>query len=111
MVKLDASNKSFLTLLQEILGTSRKVYYDTSIREVDTTDWGCLFSHSGISELIILGDKEDDLWTQEDILNEILQYFNLHIVQLGQDFYIFNWATIKRGGQATFKLILGSGQD
>jgi hypothetical protein len=63
LTKLQATNKTFLTLLQEILGTSRNVYYDSSIRDVSTSDWGDLFSHTGISELIILGDKEDDLWT------------------------------------------------
>ena len=111
LTKLQATNKTFLTLLQEILGTSRNVYYDSSIRDVSTSDWGDLFSHTGISELIILGDKEDDLWTQEEILNEILQYFNLHIVQLGESFYIFNWASVKGSSSINFKKIIGNGSD
>lgn len=111
LTKLEASNKTFLTLLQEILGTTRNVFYDSSIKDASTSDWDDLFSHTGISELIILGDKEDDLWTQEEILNEILQYFNLHIVQLGESFYIFNWASVKGSSSISFKKIIGDGSD
>ena len=109
-LKLQAANKSFLAYLQEILGTSRNVFYDTSLKDVNTNNWENIFSHIGISELLVLGDEEDDLWTQEDILNEMLQYLNLHIVQMGRDFYIFNWASIKGNSSIYWKRIIGNAQ-
>lgn len=48
-----------------------------------------------IAEALLLGDEEDDLWTCEEVLFEILQYMNLHIVQRGNDFYIFSYSSIK----------------
>ncbi len=36
------------------------------------------------------------MWTQEDVLGEILKYLNLHIVQEGTAFYIFSWESIRK---------------
>lgn len=43
---------------------------------------------------VFLGDSEDDLQNYEEILTELLQYLNLHIIQEGNDFYIFDWYSI-----------------
>ena len=34
--------------------------------------------------------------SDEDILKEILQYLNLHIMQIGCDYYIFDWDNLKK---------------
>lgn len=52
-----------------------------------------IFEALSVSESLILGESEDDLWTMEEILTEILQYLNLHIIQNGYDYYIFDWET------------------
>ena len=44
-----------------------------------------------VSELLFLDSDEDSVWTEEEVLFELLQYFNLHIIQSGKDFYIFDW--------------------
>ena len=109
-VKTDATNKSFLDLLTYIFGTSRPIYYDGSIRSLNNSNYNQIFQNLGVSELIVLGDEEDDLWTQEEVLEEMLQYLNLHIVQIGSSFYIFNWGNIKKQQNSiTFTSILGNG--
>lgn len=109
-LKTDATNRSFKDMLTYIFGTSRSIYYDGTVRSLNNANANQIFQNLGISELIVLGDEEDDLWTQEEILNEMLQYLNLHIVQIGSDFFIFNWANIrKQQNNITFNCILGSG--
>lgn len=54
-----------------------------------------IFSDLGMAESYIVGEEIDDVWTQEDVLKEILKYLNLHITQQGFDFYVFDWNTLK----------------
>ena len=54
-----------------------------------------VFSDLGIAEGYLLGEELDDVWTHEEVLEEILKYLNLHITQVGFDFYIFDWETLK----------------
>lgn len=66
-----------------------ELHYDGSRRPgVDATA-SDMFDAVGISELLLLGDDEDDVWTLEDALSEALRYLGLHMTQLGDDFYIF----------------------
>ena len=81
-----------------------KIWYDQS-KSTDGGTWN-IFNELGIAETLILGESEDDLWTLEEILDEICRYFNLHIVQLGYDFYIFDWETAKSGNSVTWVNIL-----
>lgn len=53
-----------------------------------------IFDDLGYSQNVILGDEEDDCQSAYDILNDILTYFNLNIIQHGKDFYIFSWETL-----------------
>ena len=48
-----------------------------------------------IAEQYLIGEDYDDTWTYEDVLNEILKYLNLHIIQEGYEYYIFDWDSIK----------------
>ena len=48
-----------------------------------------------VNDAILLGETSDDTMTKEDTLTEILKYLNLHIVQDGLDYYIFDWNTLK----------------
>lgn len=69
-----------------------KVYFDKSKYYTIPN----IFNEAAISEIVFLGESEDDLITNEEILFEILQFLNLHIVQIGFDFYIFDWDTLKQ---------------
>lgn len=77
------------------------VYFDKSSKVGDTeTD---PLSGIGVSGSLFFGDTEDDEWTFEDILKEILQYLNLHIIQIGTDFYIFDWSTLTQSRETNEK--------
>lgn len=54
-----------------------------------------LFNDLSISELNFYGDDFDDIWTYEDVIKEVLQYTNMHIIQYNGDFYIYDWDGIK----------------
>lgn len=71
-------------------GTTR-IWYDGSKSKTGAAGDYAVLDDTSIAELLFLGDDEDSVWTQEDVLTEILRYFNLHIVQEGFDFYIFDW--------------------
>lgn len=56
-----------------------------------------------VNDLLFLEDDEDDVWTQEQVLEEVMRYLNLHITQVGLQFYIFSWQTIKEGASVTWR--------
>ena len=82
----------FTDKLDLINNTESKVYYDNS-RSINSEN--NVFTKLAVSENLFLGEDEDDLMTNEDILFEILQYLNLHIIQEGFNFYIYDWLTVK----------------
>ena len=77
------------------------VYFDKSSKVSDTGK--DTLSGIGVSGSLFFGDTEDDEWTFEDILKEILQYLNLHIIQIGTDFYIFDWSTLTQSRETNEK--------
>lgn len=80
------------------------VYYDCS-KGITSARTNTIFQDVGINDSYIYGDEYDDIWTQEDVLKEMLQYLNLHMIQDGRDFYIFDWNTIKSGNNRFYDLV------
>ncbi len=109
-VRKNAGQRTFLDIMEElitnvvsgvdILGGKEALplYYDGS-KSVDSARGSkySVFSDISIPELLFLGDTEDDVWTQEEVLTEMLRYLNLHILQDGLCFYIFSWETMRAG--------------
>jgi len=92
-----AQNVSMLSLLKSCLGDGAVIWYDGSVRSSrDGSPYG-VFAELGVSELLFLGDEEDDVWTWQAVLEEMLRYLNLHIRQEGEEFYIFSWASVTAG--------------
>lgn len=75
-------------------GIGGVVYYDMS-KGIASNRTRYIFQDLAISEQYIIGEDYDDTWTYEDVLNEILQYLNIHIIQEGYNYYIFDWDSIK----------------
>ena len=107
VIKAEAEQRTFLNVMQEILdgvaagldirnGKKAKYLYDGS-KAVDaqTGNRYGIFSHLSVNELLFMGDEEDDVWQQDEVLEEMLKYLNLHIAQEGLRFYIFSWETVK----------------
>lgn len=107
VVKAEAEQRTFLAMLKEILGgvtaeldivggNVMRYLYDGS-KAVDDLAGNCyaIFGQLTVNELLFLGDEEDDVWQQDEVLEEILKYLNLHIVQDGFTFYLFSWESVK----------------
>lgn len=106
VVKANAGQLSFGEIIGNILNGvcasiditgagGTQFYYDGSKSLNVNADRFNIFSKLAISELLFLGDEEDDVWQQDEVLGAILKYLNLHIVQDGLQFYIFSWETVK----------------
>lgn len=106
-VKAEAAQRSFYDIATEILqgvtggldilgNQNIKFWYDGS-KAVDaqTANRYQVFRQLSISDLLFLGDDESDVWQQDEVLEELLKYLNLHIVQDGFNFYIFSWESVK----------------
>lgn len=115
LVKSNAQVRTFGSILTEIFTGMTEgfeqshVWYDGS-RSIDSTSGHHfdIFDQVSVSELLFLGEEEDDVWTQDKVVGEILKYFNLHIVQMGTDFYVFSWHTLTHGSTVTWKDLLSS---
>lgn len=100
--KNSASTVSLTSILSSMLSdlyiyTGGSVLYDRS-KGINSSRLSYLFDDLSISELMIYGETYDDIMTNNDLLEEILKYLNLHIIQHGVNFYIFDWKTIKSNG-------------
>ena len=105
--KKTASTTSFYDILTDMFDSSilkGNIYYDKSKGLTSGTTQN-VFENLGISESILYGDEFDDVWTQEQTLNEIMQYLNLHIIQEGKNYFIFDWNTIRNRRTTWINLI------
>lgn len=122
VVKAEAEQRTFLAVLREILdgvtaglditgGGTVSYLYDGS-RAVDkaAANRYAVFGQLSINELLFLGGEEDDVWQQDEVLEEMLRYLNLHIVQEGFTFYIHSWETVKGDAPIRWRdLLTGAG--
>lgn len=115
-VKLNAQQLSFLDIIRELLqtvsgavGSSPRLFYDGS-KALDATadNRYSIFSQVSVNELLFLGDEEDDVWTQDKVLEEIMRYLDLHITLRGKDFYVFDWQTVRSAQSVEWHDVLGS---
>lgn len=106
-IKAEAAQRSFYDIATEILqgvtegldilgNQNIKFWYDGS-KAVDakTANRYQVFKQLSISDLLFLGDDESDVWQQDEVLEELLKYLNLHIAQDGFNFYIFSLESVK----------------
>ena len=118
VVKAEAEQRTFLAMLKEILGgvtaeldivggNTMRYLYDGS-KAVDDLAGNryAIFGQLTVSELLFLGDEEDDVWQQDEVLEEMLKYLNLHIVQEGFTFYIYSWESVKGGERIYWRDLL-----
>lgn len=113
--KIDANTISFndimissifkdLLNLDKIKNSITHIWYDGS-KGIDNQSVKDVFKNIGISESYLIGDECDDVMSDEDILKEILQYLNLHIIQIGSDYYIFDWDNLKKKNTKWYDLL------
>lgn len=107
--KANANVVTFKDILNKIFDANNgigggAIWYDKS-KGISANRTTTIFDDLAISEQYIIGEDYDDTWTYEDVLKEILQYLNLHIIQEGKDYYIFDWDTIKNKNNSWFNLV------
>lgn len=120
-VKDTATQRTFKDIITEILdsvtknidivgGTTPHCLYDGSRATAKDAE-GDIFAGLSISELLFLGDEEDDVWQQDEVLEEMLRYLNLHITQDGLTFYVFAWETVNGDDTITWQDITDSSSE
>ena len=113
IVKAKAAQRTLLELVTQALdsvagtiditgGHTVEYLYDGSKAVSDKAARYGVFEDVKVNELLFLGEEEDDVWQQDAVLEEILRYLNLHIVQDGFTFYIFAWETVRAGAAITW---------
>ena len=105
--KKTASTISFYDILINMFDNSilkGNIYYDQS-KGISSGAISTIFEDLGIAENVMYGEEFDDVWTQENTLKEVLQYLNLHIIQNGKDYFIFDWNTIRNKRNTWINLI------
>lgn len=121
-VKKTADTRIFSHLLLEALQTvtvgldlkseqtvDPVVWYDKS-RAVDApSDSRWALSHLAVNDLLFLGDESDDVWGYDEVVEAVLKYMNLHIVQVGLAFCVFDWGSLRDGGSVEWVSIFSSG--
>lgn len=107
MVKATAEQRTFFSVFMEIINTIAshidiagghpvRCLYDGS-KAIDNilANRYLIFKQTSINELLFLGNEEDNVWQQNEVVGEMLRYLNLHIIQSGFTFYIFSWESVK----------------
>lgn len=90
-------------------GPSGGIWYDCSRSLKAGSDPVGMFGDISIAELLFLGEGEDDVWTWQDVLGEVMRYLDLHIRQDGFSFEIFSWGTVKGTDAIGWRRIDGTG--
>ncbi len=114
VVKANAGQRLFSEIVGDILnGVCASIditgaggvqyYYDGSKALTPKANRYGIFTQLAISELLFLGEEEDEVWQQDEVLASILKYLNLHIVQDGLQFYIFSWESVKSTNAITWR--------
>ena len=104
MVKSMASQRTFGDIIEDIIGGVTRdldisgvvtpiISYDNSLSAMDTDR--PLFTDVAVSELLFLGNTETDVWTQQEVVEEIMRYLNLLMVQDGFSFRIYSADSLK----------------
>lgn len=110
-LKKQAKQRTFMQILESILYSTTAdtiiskdidasnavhIYYDDSkaISEKETTQ--SIWDNISISELLFLEGNDDKAWARDAVIEEIMRYLDLHIVQEGATYYIYAWETLRQ---------------
>lgn len=92
-----------LMSLDPITYEDSHVFYDQS-KGISSSRTATVFDDLSVSDVIFIGDDADSVMTKEDTLTEILKYLNLHIVQEGFDYYIYDLNTLRNSRTSWYDL-------
>ena len=106
--KRNADTVTFKNLIDNIIDFEGvNLYYDKS-KGITNNGLNTIFNDIAISEMLFFGEDYDDVWKQNEVLEEVLRYLNLHAISMGKSIYFFDWQTIKNGNTGWFNLNTGN---
>lgn len=111
-----AGLRSFGAIIKEILsqnsaglniltGGGVSVYEDESVKAYNGLN---IFAEAYLTELLFFEDSSRDVWSDSKVVEEILKYLNMHIVQRGFDVFVYTWSALK-SSSGTFVELGGGG--
>lgn len=109
----NAGTSTFKALITEALAavalpqTRLTIWYDYS-RALAAHDPQTVFQDISVSDVHFLTDSEDNTASYQTVIEDCLKYLNLHIMQWGDDFYIFSWEFVQCGKVVWHNLLTGS---
>lgn len=111
--KAGATTHTFLSLITEALnyasgGKNWQLWYDGSKSLPGGKGSAHVLEELSVNDLAFLGDTEDDVMTYQDVVESVLKYLDLHVVQYGTDIYLYSWETLRKGA-VTWTLLHGTG--
>lgn len=96
--------KSIISILQDHFKNIRNldlkhnaqsaVFYDQSVTVTGKADAKSIFTDVNLYESLFFGEEFDDLQNADEVIEEILMYYNLHVRQEGLHYFIYHRASI-----------------
>lgn len=86
--------KDILINCLKVGNTIPNIYFDNS-KGLTANNESHLFEQLKLSELIFFEKEFKKMWDKAEVVEDILKYLNLHIIQNGRDFYLFDWDNLK----------------
>lgn len=114
--KAELDTKSIISIIQDHFknirnldlknNTQSAVFYDQSVTVTGKADAKSIFTDVCLYESLFFGDEFDDLQNADEVIEEILMYYNLHVRQEGLHYFIYHRASI--GTNINWAPILGT---
>lgn len=92
--KQTANNVQLISILNGIF-PNKTIYCDRS-KAIEQGLVDEVFDDISLNENIFYGEDADDVKSDEEVLESFLKYLNLHIIQQGSDFYIFDLDSLSK---------------
>ena len=104
----ESGYRTMASLLTECLGTD--VWHDGSVAvDGESTHRWTVFQDMEVNDRLLRGDDEQDVWTQREVVEEMLRLLGLHAVQRGRAVYLMNWKTVRESGNIQWARLDGTG--
>lgn len=98
----DVGSRIIITANGELEERPIVCLYDGSKRLTRDSGHFSIFDELNISELLFLGEEEDDVLTKQEVVEDILRYLDLHLMQMGGEFLLFSWSSLRDSHQIDF---------
>lgn len=68
-----------------------------------------IFRKLTLSDMLFLDSGADSVWSCKEVVEEVMRYLNLRILQNGLDFYIYDFASVRDGNEVYWGVMTADG--